>query len=71
MRRAFEELRLNGILCLQNAPAVYFRELPAIEQQEFAFDAEASAKIQSHMGQIDLCPAGKGVMANEQQPQPG
>ena len=30
MRRAFERLALDGILCLQNNPVVYFKEVPKI-----------------------------------------
>ena len=34
LRRAFEELKLNAILCLRNAPVVYFREVDRIEPAE-------------------------------------
>ncbi len=27
LRRAFQQMKLNGIVCLQNSPAIYFREI--------------------------------------------
>jgi hypothetical protein len=34
MRRAFEEMKLSGILCLRKVPLVYFREVSRINPQE-------------------------------------
>jgi hypothetical protein len=34
LRRAFDRLALNGILCLQNNPVVYFKEVPEIHPEE-------------------------------------
>ncbi len=36
LRRAFELLYLDGILCTQNAPLVYFKEIKTIETSEVA-----------------------------------
>ncbi len=36
LRRAFEELKLDGILCLRGAPVVYFREVDQIKQQDIS-----------------------------------
>jgi hypothetical protein len=34
LRRAFDRLRLDGILCLQNNPVVYFKEVPKTDPAE-------------------------------------
>jgi hypothetical protein len=34
LRRAFDRLNLDGILCLQNNPLAYFKEVPSIEPAE-------------------------------------
>lgn len=36
LRRAFEELGLSGVLCLDNSPIIYFREMAKIEPAKVA-----------------------------------
>lgn len=36
LRRAFEELQLDGILCLEKTPIIYFRQVEQIESEEVA-----------------------------------
>ncbi|WP_414551094.1 HsdM family class I SAM-dependent methyltransferase [Anabaena sp. CCY 0017] len=34
MRRAWKDLELNGILCVNNAPYIYFKEVPSIDSDK-------------------------------------
>jgi N-6 DNA Methylase len=36
LRRAFEELQLDGVLCLEKTPVIYFRQIERIEAPEVA-----------------------------------
>ena len=36
LRRAFKELQLDGILCLEKTPIIYFRQIDQIEPEEVA-----------------------------------
>ncbi len=36
LRRAFEDLQLSGVLCLDNSPIIYFREMARIDPAEVA-----------------------------------
>ena len=36
LRRAFEELQLDGVLCLEKTPIIYFRQVEQIEPEEVA-----------------------------------